>query len=154
MNKIYITLLLLFYICSNIFSQQYTVSGYVTIDNSGETLINAAIFDKKSEKGTISNSYGFYSITLPKGNTELNYSYVGFQNHKHSFNLTNDTLINVSLSENTNLNEVTVTGNRKGLGVKGVQMSAINIPVTQIKNVPSLFGETDVIKVLQLPRVS
>lgn len=150
MNKIYITLLLLFYIYSNIFSQQYTVSGYVTIDNSGETLINAAIFDKKSEKGTISNSYGFYSITLPKGNTELNYSYVGFQNHKHSFNLTNDTLINVSLSENTNLNEVTVTGNRKGMGVKGVQMSAINIPVTQIKNVPSLFGETDVIKVLQL----
>ena len=150
MNRLYFTFIFLFFVVGHMLGQYYTISGYITIDKSGETLISAAVFDKNAGKGTISNSYGFYSLTLPGGEVELNYSYVGLSSAQRSFMLTGDTVINIKLSENTNLNEVTVVGNRKGLGVKGTQMSAINIPVTQIKKIPSLLGETDVIKALQL----
>ena len=150
MNKLHF--LFIFFFLSTCFSyaQTYTVSGYISINKSGETLINSTIFEKKSGKGTVSNSYGFYSITLPKGEVNLKYSYVGFTSQNQNIELTKDTVINIKLFESTELNEVTVLGNRKGLDVRSSQMSAINIPVSQIKNVPSLMGETDVIKALQL----
>ena len=150
MNKLYFIFILLLSFLGNLLSQNYTISGYIKLDISGETLINAAVFDKYDGIGTVSNSYGFYSITLPKGEIELNYSYVGLTSAKRSFSLSNDTVINVKLIENTDLNEVTVVANRKGFGLNSVQMSAINIPITQIRNIPSLLGENDVIKALQL----
>ncbi|MFZ4725404.1 MAG: TonB-dependent receptor [Paludibacter sp.] len=150
MNKL--KLLFLFYIfTANInYAQNYTVSGYITMKESGETIINSTIFEKKTGGGTVSNSYGFYSLTLPMGKVNLRYSYVGFVTQTCDFNLVKDTVINIKLSESTELDEVTILGNRKGMDVKSSQMSLINIPITQIKNVPSLLGETDVIKVLQL----
>ncbi len=144
--------LIIFLIFSSLFSyaQTYTVSGYITISNSGETLINSSVFDKNSGNGTISNSYGFYSLTIPKGKVELKYSYVGFATQNRNIELSKDTVINIKLSDNTELNEITILGNQKRMDVKSTQMSTINIPTSQIKNVPSLLGETDVIKALQL----
>jgi hypothetical protein len=150
MNKQNFLFILLIFTSSFIYAQTYTVSGYITINKSGETLINSTVFEKKSGSGTASNSYGFYSITLPKGEVELRYSYVGLATQSQNFKLAKDTVINIKLSESTELNEVTVLGNRKGMDVRSSQMSAINIPITQIKSVPSLLGETDVIKALQL----
>lgn len=150
MNKLFF-FIILFVITTNLsYTQNYTVSGYVTINISGETLINSTVFDKKSGSGTVSNSYGFYSITLPKGEVDLNFSYVGLAAQSHNFNLINDTVINVELLESTEISEVLVVGTHKGLNVKSSQMSAVNIPVTQIKGIPGLLGETDVIKALQL----
>lgn len=131
-------------------AQNHTVSGYITNSKNGETLINSAVFDSNSKKGSVSNSYGFYSITVPKGDVNLSYSYVGYHFQNCVFKLTKDTIINIKLSESVELNEVTVIGNKKELGVQGSQMSAIDVPISQIKSVPSLFGETDVIKALQL----
>ncbi|MEA4935783.1 MAG: carboxypeptidase-like regulatory domain-containing protein [Paludibacter sp.] len=150
MNKLFF-FIILFVVTTNLsYSQNYTVSGYVTINISGETLINSSVIDKKSGSGTVSNSYGFYSITLPKGEVDLNFSYVGLAAQSHNFNLINDTVINVELLECTELSEVLVVGTQKGLNVKSSQMSAVNIPVTQIKGIPGLLGETDLIKALQL----
>lgn len=131
-------------------AQNHTISGYISNGKNGETLINSAVFEEKSKKGSVSNSYGFYSITVPEGTVNLIYSYVGYALQNHSFGLTKDTVINIKLSESIELNEVTIIGSRKELGVKGSQMSAIDVPIGQIKTVPSLFGETDVIKALQL----
>lgn len=150
MNKLHFIIILLILITSISYAQNYTVSGYITINKSGETLISSSVFDKKSNIGTVSNTYGFYSITLAKGEVNLRYSYVGFAAQSHNFDLTKDTVINIKLLESAELNEVLVVGIQKSLDVKSSQMSAINIPITQIKSVPSLFGETDVIKVLQL----
>lgn len=150
MQKLYFIILFLFYITGFGFCQNFTISGYVTLNKSGETLINSTVLDKKTGSGTVSNSYGFYSLTLPKGEVELNYSYVGLTAEKLNFILVRDTVININLSEKTDLSEVTVVGSRKGLDIKSAQMSAINIPISQIKNIPSLLGETDVIKALQL----
>jgi hypothetical protein len=150
MNKLHFIIILLILIINFSYSQKYTVSGYVSINKSGETLISSSVFDKKSNIGSLSNSYGFYSITLAKGEVDLRYSYVGLAVQSHNFDLIKDTVINIQLTESTELNEVLVVGTQRGLDVKSSQMSAINIPIAQIKTVPSLMGENDVIKALQL----
>ncbi|NDP19671.1 MAG: TonB-dependent receptor plug domain-containing protein [Paludibacter sp.] len=146
-------ILLLFSILSFAFllpSQNYTISGYITDAKSGETLISSSVFETNYKKGTVSNAYGFYSLTVPKGFVNVLFSYVGFGDQKRIFKLSKDTTINVKMFESTFLKEVTVIGNRKELGVQGSQMSAIDVPISQIKSVPALFGETDIIKALQL----
>lgn len=150
MNKLKFFILLFIFIPVLIYAQNYTISGYISDAKSSETLINSSVFDVNSKKGTVSNSYGFYSITLPKGKIELQYTYVGYATALRQFKLNSDTIINISLNESTVLNEVTVVGSYKELGVKGSQMSTIEVPVSLIKNVPALFGETDVLKALQL----
>jgi len=142
-------------ICSlivSIFSQaqNYTISGYITDAKNGETLISASIFDANTSKGNVSNAYGFYSLSVPKGDVDIEYSYVGFSTQSRKFKLSKDTVINIRLVESIELQEVVVIGNRKELGVQGSQMSAIDVPISQIKSVPTLFGETDIIKALQL----
>ncbi len=132
------------------FAKDYTISGYVTELKSSETLIGASIVDIKSGKGTVTNPYGYYSLTLPEGEVSIRYSYVGFSAESREFKLTKDTVISVSLSTDTELKELTVIGHHTELGVKGTQMSSIEIPIAQIKSIPSLFGETDVLKALQL----
>jgi len=150
MKKLKIFCSFLFLFAGITHAQNHTISGYITDDKSGETLISASVFDSKSNKGAVSNLYGFYSITLPRRNVEINYSYVGYRAQKQNFYLTKDTIINISLSQAVSLGEVTVIGNRKEIGVQGSQMSAIEVPISQLKAVPALFGESDIIKALQL----
>lgn len=150
MKKLFFTSLLPFLFFTFIVAQNHTISGYIIEAKSGETLINSSVYDANSRKGTVSNSYGFYSLTLPKGKVEMLFSYVGFTSERRIFNLTKDTVINIDMHESIELKEVTVVGSQKEIGVKGSQMSAIDIPISLIKSVPTLFGETDVLKALQL----
>ena len=129
---------------------RHTVSGYITDKTSQETLIGATILDRTSGKGAITNEYGFYSLTLPDGKVEMSTGYVGYKPVTVSFTLRKDTIINIGIREIEELTEVTIIGNREMLGVKGSQMSAVDIPIEQIKAVPAMFGETDVLKALQL----
>lgn len=131
-------------------AQHYTVSGYITDAAAEETMIGATLYDRTSGNGTVTNAYGFYSLTLPQGAVSLSASYVGYATQQHSFTLHGDTVINIALHPHSALDEVTIVGNRLDLGVRGSQMSAVDIPVAQIKSVPAMFGETDVLKVLQL----
>lgn len=128
----------------------HTVSGYVTDGESSETLINATILDLKSGLGTVTNAYGFYSLSLPEGEVELITRYVGYTGRTDAFQLRSDTLLALPMKALAELDEVEIVGNRLDLGVEGSQMSAIDIPVEQIKAVPAMFGETDVLKALQL----
>ena len=129
---------------------KHTISGYITDKASKETLIGATILDLNSGHGTITNEYGFYSITLPDGPVELRTGYVGYQPVVCPFSLFKDTIINIDVPTIDALDEVTIFGNREILGVRGSQMSAVDIPIEQIKAVPAMFGETDVLKALQL----
>ncbi|HRZ98692.1 MAG TPA: TonB-dependent receptor plug domain-containing protein, partial [Paludibacter sp.] len=150
MKKKLILLHFLLFITFLIQAQNYTISGHITDAKNGETLISSSIYDVITRKGAVSNTYGFYSLTLPKGEVEVEYTYVGFGTQRRIFKLTKDTVINIKLIESIELKEVTVMGNRKEIGVKGSQMSAIEIPISMIKSVPTLFGEADIIKALQL----
>lgn len=128
----------------------YTLSGYVSDRESGERLIGAAVYDTISHQGTITNTAGFYTITLPAGRKcALTASYVGYSasqpfvtdsTQTHHFVLTNT----------TQLQEVTVTGHQSLSAPDNVQMSAIEVPVSQIMAIPALGGEVDVLKAIQL----
>ncbi|MDR2682264.1 MAG: TonB-dependent receptor [Dysgonamonadaceae bacterium] len=150
MNRTILTFVGLFALFASALAQTYTVSGLITDARTGETLINASVFDAGSKQGVVANLYGFYSLTLPGGPVQIQYSYLGYAPRTVSFTLSKDTVIPIRLEESNLLQEVTIVGNRQELGVQGSQMSAISVPIAQIKAVPSLFGENDLIKAMQL----
>lgn len=131
-----------------VFPQGYTVSGYVRDSLTTESLIGASIYRQGSGQGTVANGYGFYSLTLPAGETGIAYSYAGYGTVLKRFSLQRDTVITVSLVPSQELPEVEITASAPIH--ENVQMSAINLPVAQIKALPALMGETDVMKTLQL----
>jgi outer membrane cobalamin receptor len=130
--------------------QKFTVSGYVKDAGSGESLIGAAVLNKKTLQGTAANVHGFYSITLPSDSIHLVYSFVGYTPIQVKFLLRRDTTIDVGLINGTQLEEVVVTATRAEQIQETTQMSAVNVPVDQIKNLPALLGQVDVLKILQL----
>ncbi len=148
--SIVLFLFLCFSVCA---TATVTINGYVTDSQSGERLIGASVYDTVSHKGAVTNNSGFYSLTLnaPSAQPVLNVSYVGYRSITIALPmLTRDTLINLSIRTNTQLEEVTVTGRRSVSSPESVQMSAIEVPVSQIKGIPALGGEVDVLKAIQL----
>lgn len=90
--------------------RQYTISGFVRDSASYESLIAATVVERSSGKGSVSNNYGFYSITLPPGKVVLSSSYVGYEPCSVTFELTRDTMIDLSLSPAGVLGEVVIKG--------------------------------------------
>ncbi len=131
-------------------SRKHTISGYVTDGTSFETLIGTNIIESHQHQGTTTNPYGFYSITLPEGETELRFSYLGYTTETCQFKLIKDTLININMHENIQLEEVVVVSDKAEAGTIATQMGSIEIPMIQIKKTPSIFGEADVMKAIQL----
>ncbi len=142
--------LFLVLIMNQVMGQQYTISGYVEDQTSGEKLIAATVYDFVSGKGTSSNEYGFFSLTLPVGDANLRVSYVGYAVYRDSFELEADRSINISLEPSLLLDEVVITNNRPQDVVEDAQMSSIHIPIKEIKSIPMFMGEADVIKTIQL----
>lgn len=128
----------------------YTISGYVREKVSRESLIGVNVYLSDHKTGTTTNTYGFYSITLPATDSvELIVSYVGFTPEIVKIKLNKNIELNIDLKPSVLLDEVTVSSSRIEKQSQSVKMSTINLQIAQIKNVPSLFGEKDVLKVLQ-----
>ena len=136
--------------CLPTFAQKRTISGYVMDAASKETLIGATIFDKNSGKGCATNSYGFYTLTLNQGQVDLQVSYVGYTQQSRALDLKENLSLNFMLETNTTLDEVVVEGTRATVSARNPQMSVVELPVQQIKSIPTLFGEADVLKAIQL----
>ncbi|MBR5378704.1 MAG: TonB-dependent receptor [Bacteroidales bacterium] len=137
-------------VCIPALAQKRTISGYVMDAASKETLIGATVFDKNSGKGCATNNYGFYTLTLDQGQVDLQVSYVGYTQQNHSFDLKENTNINFTLTTNIELGEVVVEATRATVSARSPQMSVVELPVQQIKSIPTLFGEADVLKAIQL----
>ena len=120
----------------------HTISGYVTDSKSQETLLGASIYDALTMKGTVTNNFGYYTVKLPEGQVDFRASFVGYTPYQAEFELAKDTVINIRLVQSNELSEVTVTARAIESNVKGTQMSTIELPVTQLKKIPSLFGES------------
>ena len=129
------------------FAQKATVSGYVTDSATGETLIGAGVVEGAS--GAVTNSYGFYTLTLAKGSHTLVCSYVGYSEVEINLDLQKDTTLNIHLVADNRLEGATVAAS-KDAGIRSTKMSAIELPMTVIKQAPVLFGEHDVLKTIQL----
>ncbi len=136
--------------------QKFTVSGYIRDAGTGEELLYANVLDQASGAGVTTNPYGFYSLTLPAGRHTLTFSYVGYEIAERTVALTADLELNVALSgESTMLSEVVVTGEEANRAVNDVRMSRIEMEMEQIKRLPALLGEPDLIKTVQtLPGVT
>ena len=132
-------------------TERYTISGYIKEAVSGELLIGVNIYLSDHKTGTVTNTYGFYSITLPAADSiELIASYIGFTPEIRKVSFHKNIELNIDLKPNILLDEVTVTADRIEKQSESVKMSTVKLEVAQIKNVPSLLGEKDVLKVLQL----
>ena len=138
--------------CHSIISQSrnYTISGYMQDSSTGEKLIGANIFDAKSLSGTTSNTYGFYSLTLPKDSVNLTLSYIGYESTNIKFKLRRDTVINIDFNSAVELETVVVNAEKSVRIEEETQMSVVDVPIAQIKKIPALLGEVDVLKALQL----
>jgi hypothetical protein len=134
---------------------RYTISGTVTDRSSGEHLIGATVRDVKSGKGTVTNTFGFYSLTLPSDSALIAITYIGYKPAAFQYFLEKNIAQNVAMEQSSVLREVEIVADRYERIEDRAQMSRIDIPIEQIKNVPAFLGEKDVLKALQLlPGVS
>lgn len=130
---------------------KFTISGYVKDAASGEDLIGASIYiDGDNPVGSVSNVYGFYSITLPEGSYQVSYSFVGYQPQIRDIELTADLRLNVNLELKNILEEIVITAEREDENIQSTEMGTVDLSIEQVKTIPVLFGEVDVLKTLQL----
>lgn len=132
-------------------TKKHTVSGFVREAGSGELIIGVNIYLSDHRTGTVTNNYGFYSLTLPEADTVvITASYVGFSPETKKITFYRDAEVNFDLRSNVMLGEVKITAEKTEKQSESARMSTISVPVAQVRNVPSLLGEKDVMKVLQL----
>ena len=159
MHSIKISLLkfLFLFLSINTYTQEnYTINGYILDENSNESIIGANIIIPNINVGTITNTYGFFSITVPKGNYEIQISSLGYKNFTIKIELIKNVNTTFFLSENIeNLEEVILTKDIEEIDITKPVMSLSVLSYQTIKQTPVLFGESDVLKTIQLlPGVS
>lgn len=145
-------LLILLLICISAYSQQkYTISGTITDATTGEDLPGAVISIKSGRYTAISNSYGFYSISIPEGEYHLEISQMGYLKTISELSLHANQLIDFTLKAKVfELDDVEVNGTRGDHNITALEMGNVRINPKQIENLPVFFGERDLIKTLQL----
>ncbi len=128
-----------------------TISGYIKDAKNGEALIGATIFKQGTNFAAAANEYGFYSLTLPKGNHTLLVNYIGYVIDTIVIDLTQSTTKNVELKEEgKQLDEVVVTGEKDDKNITSMDMSTAKLDIKQINKIPALLGEVDIVKAIQL----
>ena len=126
------------------------ISGFVKEKGSRENLIGATVYIVESQQGVSTNNYGFYSINSDRDSITIVVSFVGYQKQAYKIAIKDDLTLNFDLINNNDLSEVVVTDDKIERISSDVQMSVMKIPVEQIKDIPGIFGEKDVLRVLQL----
>jgi hypothetical protein len=141
---------LFFLVISAAFAQEkHTISGYISDINNGESIVGANIYCKDLSVGVTSNTYGFYSLTLPEGTYDITYSFIGYQNEKSTFQLNRSVKYDIEFAlSSVNIQEVVVNADISI--VEKTQTSMIEVPIEQIKTIPAFLGEVDVLKAIQL----
>lgn len=136
--------------------QKYTISGFIKDGSNGETLIGAAVFVPTLGQGTTSNAYGFYSLSIPEGTYEVQFSYLGFENNVQQIDLKANLDLDLELFESAaELQEVIVTSEARDQNVTDLEMSVNKLDIQTIQKMPTLLGEVEILRSIQLlPGVS
>jgi len=150
-----ITLFSLFFLTFSFAQNKSTLSGTITDAASGEAIINAKIYIPAIRQGAVTNTYGFYSLTVESGKHIVEFRSGGMETVAKEFDLTEDVIFNIEMSsEIKNIGEVTISA-KKGENVNSARIGQIDLDVEKIKTLPAFMGEVDIIKAIQLlPGVS
>ena len=151
-NTIIISFLFLLFCTQLRAEENVIISGTIKNRESGEVLIGASILIKELPgTGVSTNAYGFYSLTIPKGNYTLIVRYIGFKIKIDSLKLNHNQILNISLEpEPISEKEVVVTGERTNDNVTSMDVGSNKLEIKQIQSIPVLLGEKDILKTIQL----
>lgn len=132
--------------------RQVVVNGFIRDKASSEALIGASIYEPISRKGTATNNYGFFSLSLEPGDIALQFSYIGYQTQLISFPfMEKDTLITIELNVQGSLQEIVVLGSEnERQPILDTRVGTLDIDHQTIRNTPTMFGESDIVKTLQM----
>lgn len=136
-------------------SQNFVISGRLADAKTGEDLVGATVAVQGTSTGVTTNAYGFYSLTLKKGEYKISYRYVGYEEVIKSVSLSKNVTLNIELSEKAKeIDEVTVTAKADDAKVENKQINVIKIDMQTVKRIPVVFGEIDILKtVTMLPGI-
>lgn len=131
--------------------EKLTLNGYIRDASNGEELIGVTAYISELKGGSASNHYGFYSITLAKGTYTVIFSYVGYKNISKTIDLDGNLSLNIEMEPDvTELTDVVIKAEREDVNIDDIKMSSQSIDVNQVKLLPALFGEADIIKNVQM----
>lgn len=130
--------------------KKVTLSGYMKDAASGEALVSATVYVKELGVGAQTNNYGFYSVSMPAGSYSVIFSYVGYTTKAETMNMVESRAYNVEMTSVVELKEVKVTSERRDENIKSAEMGTVSISAEKVKTLPVIFGETDILKALQL----
>ncbi|GAO31060.1 carboxypeptidase-like regulatory domain-containing protein [Geofilum rubicundum] len=120
-------------------TQNATISGTISDARTGEPLLSANIYNSETLSGTASNTYGFYSLRQPQGQTAVSATFTGYQSFTASFNLTRDTVINIALEPVIELDEVVVSGQSPLQNIRSTQMGTIQLSPAKTEILPACW---------------
>lgn len=134
--------------------EKVSLSGYIKDEKSGETLLGATVFIKELGVGTSSNAYGFYSLSVPKGNYLVRISYLGYKDIEETISFDDKVTRDFEMSDGKDgrnkLQEVVITAKKADDNVTNTQMGVISLSPEKLKKLPVIFGEADILKAIQL----
>ncbi len=154
-KKIVVLFVSILSLCFSFAQDKFTLSGIVSDAKNNETLIGVTVSVKNQNYFLSTNEYGFYSITLPKGDYELEITYLGYETIIQKFTLQQNSTKNFTLTEKGELlDEVTIVDKNKS-NTRKAEMSVNKLSISTIKQMPVVLGEVDIIKsLLLLPGVT
>ncbi len=134
----------------------YTLSGYIRDTRSSEALIGATVYIPELEKGTISNEFGYYSITIPPGTYSISFSYIGYKTYFWDTDHISNQVIDIQMEEKPALlEEVIITSMDDQIDLTQIRTGNVNLEPRSVERMPALMGEQDVIKSLDaLPGIT
>ena len=143
--KLFYSILFLLLCLSASAQDNYTLSGYVTNAQDGETMIGVKVFIPSIQKGAITNNYGFYSLTVPKGVYFVEFRVGGQETETKELDISKDLRFDFEIGSNfQNIEEVVVDGKAED-NVKSTKLGQIELDIDDVKKLPAFMGEVDII---------
>ena len=136
--------------------EKFTLNGYITDKESGESLIGATVYINELNAGTVTNAYGFYSITLDEGTYSLDFRYIGYVSISRSIDLNSNQKVDIELEgDDIQLENIVISDQAEDFNISSIEMSTAKLDMSKISEIPTFLGENDIIKAIQLlPGVS
>lgn len=149
--KLHVLLFLSFFAFKTYSQEKFTLSGYIKDEKNGESLIGATVYKQGSGLGAAANEYGFFSLTLPKGEHVIGVSLIGYRTYTFSINLEKNITKNYELAEEgKQLDEVEVTGEAEDKNITSTEMGTTKLDIKEINKIPAMFGEVDIVRAIQM----